>query len=345
MLTCPSARDPLAVVERLLAVQGQDPRGFRLAIRSRSIGLAATDVDRALSEDRSLVLTWANRGTLHLLRSEDYSWLHPLIAPMLVTGNAGRLTQVGVSADDTDKAVEVITRSIEADGPLTRAQLGERLEAAGLPTQGQTLIYLLRMASILGHTVRGPMIGREHAYVLVSEWLETQKPVDRERSLAELCRRYLRGHGPADDRDLAKWSGLPLRDVRSGLGSIARELIEHPDGLLALRSPKPEHSADRLPPPRLLGAFDPLLLGWRSREPVLGTHQQLVTMNGIFRAFVLVRGHAAGTWGLSGGVVRLKPFDTLDPTDQAALELDAVDVIRYLAASKVAGIRPGGVDL
>ena len=36
LLAGPPARDPVAVAERLLAVQGQDPRGARLAIRARS---------------------------------------------------------------------------------------------------------------------------------------------------------------------------------------------------------------------------------------------------------------------------------------------------------------------
>ena len=37
---------------RLYAVQAQDPRGFRLAVRSRSTGLCALDVDAALNERR-----------------------------------------------------------------------------------------------------------------------------------------------------------------------------------------------------------------------------------------------------------------------------------------------------
>ena len=43
------AADPVEAVGRLLAVQAQDPRGFRLAVRSRTDGLTAADVDRALT--------------------------------------------------------------------------------------------------------------------------------------------------------------------------------------------------------------------------------------------------------------------------------------------------------
>ena len=41
--------------------------------------------------------------------------------------------------------------------------------------------------------------------------------MDRDSALAELARRFLAGHAPADERDLAKWAGLPLRDARAGL--------------------------------------------------------------------------------------------------------------------------------
>src|SRR5262249_10463523 len=81
---------PVAVAERLLAVQAQDPRGARLAVRARTVGVTAADVERALTEERSLLVTWLNRGTLHLVRSEDYAWLHALTTPPLATGCARR---------------------------------------------------------------------------------------------------------------------------------------------------------------------------------------------------------------------------------------------------------------
>ena len=97
-------------------MQGQDPRGFRLAIRARTTGLNASDVDRALTEDRSLLVTWLNRGTLHLVRTEDYPWLHALTTPPLFTGSARRLAQEGVSPDAADRAVALVERSLAAGG-------------------------------------------------------------------------------------------------------------------------------------------------------------------------------------------------------------------------------------
>jgi Winged helix DNA-binding domain len=324
------ARDPLTVVERLLAVQGQDPRGARLAIRARSTGLSATDVDRALTEQRSLLITWLCRGTLHLVRSEDYPWLQSLTTPPLFTANARRLAQEGVSPRAAERGVATIERSLTDEGPLTRPQLAERIAAAGVPTAGQALVHLLILACLQGIAVRGPMIGREHAYALVRDWLGEPRAVDRDRALAELARRYLAGHGPADDRDLAKWAGLPLRNARAGLSAIASELDERADGLLELAG---RPTAAELPSPRLLGPYDPLLLGWRSRAPILGSHQEIVTVNGLFRPFALVHGRAVAIWRMQASDVQLKPFGRLARHDASALEVDARDLKRYLAIS------------
>jgi hypothetical protein len=328
LLAGPPVRDPVAVAERLLAVQGQDPRGVRLAIRARSSGLSAADVDRALTEDRSLVITWLNRSTLHLVRSEDYPWLQALTTPPHFTATARRLRQEGVSPAAAERGVAVVDGSLAAEGALTREQLGERIAAAGVRTAGQALIHILALACLRGLAVRGPMVGGRHAYALVRDWLGEPGPVDRDAALAELARRYLAGHGPADDRDLAKWAGLPLRDARAALSAIAPQLHRREDGLLDLADRPP--AAD-LPPPRLLGAFDPVLLGWTSREPLLGAHQGAITVNGIFRPFALVRGRAAATWAMPRGEVVLEPFGRLAREDAAALEADAADVVRFLA--------------
>jgi hypothetical protein len=329
LLSGPPASDPVDVAERLLAVQGQDPRGARLAVRARTAGLSAADVDRALTADRSLLITWLNRGTLHLVRSADYWWLHQLTTPPLLAGNARRLGQEGVSPDAADRGVRVVERSLERGGPLTRRQLGERISAAGVRTEGQALVHVLMLACLRGICVRGPMVGSEHAYVLVQDWLGgPPEPVDRDLALAMLARRYLAGHGPASDRDLAKWAGLPLRDARRGLTLIASGLGARDDGLAALAG-QPDRGA-QLPPPRLLGAYDPLLLGWESRQPILGSAQRIVTVNGLFRPFALVRGCAAATWTMPRGEVDISPFGQLATADAAALSAEASDVKRFL---------------
>jgi len=322
------ARTPIEVAERLLAIQAQDGRGARLAIRARSRGLTAADVDEALAE-RRLVVNWLNRGTLHMVRSEDHGWLHALSAPKLLTGNARRLAQLGVTPAAADRAVATIERALAEDGPLGRRQLGERIAAQRVPTEGQALIHLLMLACLRGIALRGPMVGREQAYVLAHDWLGANRPVEREAALAELAVRYIAGHAPAHERDLARWSGLPLRDARAGLQAIAARLHARRDGLL--EPARARRRANAPPAPRLLGAFEPLLLGWTSREAILHGNADRVVNGGLFRPFALVGGRAVATWAIRGGAVELEPFGSVNRDDAQALQAQADDVLRFLA--------------
>ena len=309
------ARDPVAVAERLLAIQAQDPRGARLAIRARTRGLTAADVDRAFTDDRSLVITWLNRGTLHLVRSEDYPWLHALTAPRQFTATMRRLEQERVRVSQAERGVEVIERALADNGPLVRNQLAEHVAAAGVRVKGQAFVHLLALASIRGIAVRGPIVGKHHAYVLVRDWLGETAAVEREAALAELGRRYLAGHAPADERDLAYWTGLSLRDARAALAAC-----------------RPRRIRARAAPPRLLGPYDPVLHGWASRAPLLGSHDAEIVSGGIFRPLALVDGKPVGTWRLPQGRVELVPFEPLSAAAASALAAEAADVERFLRA-------------
>ena len=313
-----------AVVERLLAVQAQELRGARLAVRSRSTGLSSAAVDAALA-DGSLVVDWLHRGTLHLVQARDHAWLHALTTPQLHVGNRRRLAQEGVSPEAAERGVVAVVRAL-AGGPVGRAGLREAVASAHCPVAGQALVHVLLLTSLRGHVVRGPVVGGEQAFVLREDWLGPAPRVDREAALTALAGRYLAGHGPADARDLARWTGVALGDARRGLASAGA--VERPDGLLDLpgrEAPPP------LPPPRLLGPFEPLLLGWTSRSDVTGAHTLLVTSNGVFRAFALVGGRAVATWSLARGAVTVVPLEPYADDVAAALAGDARQLLAWLS--------------
>lgn len=314
------------MAERLLAVQGQDPRGVRLAVRARTEGLTAADVDRCLT-DRSLLIAWLNRGTLHLVQAEDYPMLHAVTTPPLLNESVRRLGVEGISAAAAERALAALEKLL-ADGPLPGAELRAQLEVDGHPVTGPAFSHLCFRAGVLGLVVRGPMVAGQHAYVLAREWLGAGGgAVDRDAALAELARRYLVGHAPASDRDLARWAGVPLRDARAGLAAVAGEIEERDDGLVQLKGQAFE---GEIPPPRLLGAFDPVLLGWTSREEITGSHTELITVNGLFRPFAMVGGRAVATWRLIKGRVAIEPLARIAKKDRAALDADAADVERFV---------------
>jgi hypothetical protein len=289
-----------------------------------------SDVDDALTRRRTAVVSWLNRGTLHLVAADDYWWLHPLTTPQLRPGNERRLDQLGLTSREIDQGVEAIVGAV-APGPQTRTELRAVLDTAGVPTEGQALVHLLAAATVRGHVVRGPVRDDQPAFVEPEAWLgPAPAPLEESEALARLARRYLAGHGPATAADLAKWAGITLRRARAGLDTISGECVTGPDGLVDLADRRGPAVRGRMPPPRLLGAFDPVLHGWVDRSAVVGAHRGIVTTNGLFRPTALVAGRVVATWGLADGRLRLKPLEPVPPAARRALEADSQSVLRFL---------------
>jgi hypothetical protein len=296
-----------------------------LSLRARVPGLTIPDVYRAIG-DRSVVVTWVNRGTIHLMRPDDMPWLLALTGPTQQAGILRRFTEHGFGLDTADRAVAVMDRALGEEGPLKREELRERVKAAGFMAEGRALMHLLFYASYRGVTVRGPVVGRQHLFVRTEDWLGKQPKVDRDTALAELARRYLAGFGPATDADLAYWAGLPLRDARAGLQAIAADLTEHEGGLvdLARREPAPERM-----PPKLLPLWDDLLVGWKDKSAVVApAHVARVFAGGMIGPAATRAGRVVGKWSAARGKVAVEPFKG----SARGFAAEARDVERFLAS-------------
>jgi hypothetical protein len=172
--------------------------------------------------------------------------------------------------------------------------------------------------------------------VLVRDWLGKPSPRDRDPALAELARRYLRAFGPATAEDLARWSGLGLREARAGVATIAPELEEVRIGdahaaILkgaATRSP-------RIGVVRLLPAFDTYLLGHRDREFIVDPADwpRIGPGGGIIHPSVVVDGVAVATWRVRRDRAKLRvelnPFEKLDRPTRKAIKAEVADVGRF----------------
>jgi DNA glycosylase AlkZ-like len=136
----PSRASRCARPRRSRSGQGQDPRGARLAVRARTAGLSATDVDRALTEERSLLITWLNRGTLHLAR-RLLGWIsrEEVVGPhkLLVANN-------GIFRPFALVRGRAVARWGLAGGKLTIEHLGEvKKDAAALEKDAQRVLEFL----------------------------------------------------------------------------------------------------------------------------------------------------------------------------------------------------------
>jgi len=262
-----SAKDPAAIARAIGGAQAQDVYAGPLTFRSRSQRLTAEDIRRARAEERSLLRTWVMRMTIHMIPTEDAGWWLPLFEPGIEKWSRRRLSQLGVPAGKQDKALAVAARSLADEGPLTRSEVRDRIESAGVKLNSQTGMHIALTAVVAGVACLGPDRGKTVCLVRRQDWLGKQRRFNREKALAELARIYIRAFGPATDRDFAYWAGLPLRDVRAGLEAISAEIEEVKVGaetMLIRRGGRP-----RLPAAgqvRMLGNFDTYLLGWKHRR-------------------------------------------------------------------------------
>jgi hypothetical protein len=332
------------LVRDLGGIQAQDAQAARLALRVRSVGLVAADVEYARVQECSIVRTWGMRGTLHLLATEDSGWLLPLLGPVFIAGNRRRRVELGLDEDTCARGIQIIRDVLSSQGALTRDELVERIAAYGLRLAGQARPHLLARAAMEGVICFGPDRDGEPTYVLLSDWLEHK---DRTPALpevaahAELTRRYLGAYGPATPRDQAAWSGLPMSQTRAAWQHIADQLLEvevagSPAWML-------KTDVDRLyeqPPPaqvvRLLPSFDTYLLGYQNRDLVVPPqYAKLINAGGgMLHPTLLADGRALGTWRSKRQKdhleVQVEAFEPLPPEISAGVETEVSDLARFL---------------
>jgi hypothetical protein len=326
------------VARAVAGVQAQDQFAARLSFRSRSRRLKAADIDRARTEERSLLRTWVMRMTIHLIPADDAGWWLPLFEPGIEKWSRRRLDQLGMPAGQEEKALLVIAKALASEGPLTRPEVAARVVEAGVKLNAQTRLHIIGLAVVTGIACLGPDRGKVTCLVRRDDWLGKAPAFDREVALAELARRYLRAFGPASDRDFAYWAGLGLGEVRAGLGGIARELEEVRVGeevLLALRGKLP-----RLPRAgqlRMLGNFDTYLLGWKGRGfSVPAEHTAAVKEGGggWIRPVIVRDGAVIGGWRSSrkGGRLEVSfdpPASAHPPAVRKAIDAEIADIERF----------------
>jgi hypothetical protein len=339
----PAGRE--AVVEaarRAGGLQAQDIFAGTLGVRGRSTGTTFADVERARVEERTLLWTWAMRGTLHLMPTADVDWLLPLLGQVLVAAGARRRAELGLDEATYSQGSRVIREYLGEHGPATREELVAVLAAAGLETGYSFERHLLYRAALEGRICLGPDRGIKPTYVRLEDWIgRPLKPVPREAALARLAERYLAAYAPAAPPDMVAWSGLPATDVRAAWDAAAAGLVEvtvagRPawlprERLAELGQPEDGRRVQLLP------AFDTYLLGHKNRDLIVAPAYAAAINagGGMIHAVLLVDGQVAGTWQTNrkGRKVKITvdAFDELAPEVQDALDAEIADIERFLS--------------
>lgn len=323
-----SAASPADAVRGLLALQAQDLPGALWSVGLRS-GATQQQVVAA-HEAGGFVRSWPLRGALHLVAPDDLPWLLDLAGARAMTSAEGRHRRLGLEAADFARSERIALRLLDG-ATSTRAQLLAAFEAEGLSTAGQRGAHLLVRLAQTGVVV---LTARDR-WARLDGVVAAPRRLDRDAALRELALRYLAGHGPATDRDLAWWAGLTLADARAGIAA-ARDRLEELtlDGATYLHAPELEPARSAV---HLLPGFDEYLLGYADRSaPLAGAPLSRVApgSNGMFLATIVADGEVVGTWRREQSATRvavsLAPFRELTAAHTEGIARAAARYARFL---------------
>lgn len=207
------ARSMLAVASRLCGLQAQLMSSAELALWARVEGISRARIQQALWKQRTLVKTWAMRGTLHLLPADEMPLWHAAlkINPRYLRAAAWQ-KYFGISLEELDLLTKTIGRALEGR-VLTREELMQEVgELMGSASFGPKIIgesswgVVLKPAAFTGLLCFGPSVGQRVRFTHPETWVQRrQQALDPESVPAEVARRFLSAYGPATHQDFARW--------------------------------------------------------------------------------------------------------------------------------------------
>jgi hypothetical protein len=324
------------IVEWFGAMQAQDVNSALWSLGARLPGAKLDDVLAAL-EHREAVRTWPMRGTVHWVPPADAHWMLELMGSRALAGAEKRRQQIGLTAADADRAVELLGAALSGGRRLTRAECLAALADGGIEVGGQRGYHLLWYASQQAVSVIAPHVGKEQTFVLLDDWVPEPRRPSREEALGIIARRYFRGHGPTTRKDFAGWTGLTMTDCRTGI-AVAGDDLEtvDVDGAEMLMAPA---SAPAAPDDRWLAlpGFDEYLLGFKDRS-MMATPEQLAAVipggNGVFQSTLVRGGRVMATWkrtiGRKGVTVKVQPLAKFTSRDRDSAEAALQPFADYL---------------
>jgi hypothetical protein len=287
-----SAADPIAVVERLVGLQAQEPNDPYVGLWSRIAPFDPLVLSDAL-EARQVVRLGLMRTTLHLVTADDALRLAPIMDDVPRRTFRNTPFARALRGLDTDAVISE-ARGALAERPMTPSDLGKHLAVRWPERDPSALAYLARYhLPLVQVPPRGlwRRSGRTTNTVLET-WLGR---VTESSSVDAIVLRYLRAFGPATVADIRTWSWLtglgPVVDrlrpaLRAFRDEAGRELLDVEDGLLV--------DADVHAAVRFLPRYDNVFLSHADRARINGELSWGIDFGS--KAPILIDGAIGGAW-------------------------------------------------
>lgn len=353
--------DTLAAARAMTCLHATEPASVHLAAWARC-GATRDEVDAALYDDRSVVKQLAMRRTVFAFPREllAAAWGS---ASARVAGQQERrlgkeLEDAGVAADGAawvEEHLELTLRLLASDGPVTTAQIRERLPVldaritrgsgsyqADVAIASQVVVALAASGSICRGANDGGWKTSRPRWTVTNDWLGGRvEPLGEPEGYAALVAAWLRSFGPGTEADLVWWLGATKAAVRRALTEV--EAVEVSlDGAATGWVLPGDVDPVAAPGPwaALLPALDPTTMGWKQRGFHLGDlGDKVFDRNGNAGPTAWWDGRIVGVWCQRGdGEVLVVPARSLPAPARRALDVKAVELTAWLDGDVVRSI-------
>lgn len=345
----------LEAIEAVHGIQAQIQAHAYFAVAQRVQKSTSEEIDRALWDERSLIKTWAMRGTVHWLPRKEEPIFAAGLLQLRADMHASWWANQGLPPDELRRLLHTIV-DIIGEEPKTRQEVAALAEGRIDPRWQEWLKSswggLYSTASRHGLLVFGPPRGNNVLFAKRESWLGGIPEIDPDQAALEMIRRYLRAYGPATFQDLAHWLGITQNRVRPYWDQIEPERVPvTTDGVTrwvlagdldAVR----EMEGARLPV-RLLPAFDPLLLAHRDKTDILPAelYKRIYGAAAWVYPAVLIHGQIYGTWTYERKAkhieITVHPFRPIGKGARAAIERESAHLAKVIGRSAVVAYADG----
>jgi Winged helix DNA-binding domain len=340
----------LDVVADIAGLHAQVASSAELTLWARVDDLEPGAVDRALWEDRTLVKTWAMRGTLHALPAKELGvWIavQGELPPRF--SRASWLKAFGVTLEEVEAILAAVPQALDGE-PLTREELAVAVtRITGVEHLTDKLREgfgaLLKPSAFRGDLCFAPSDGQRVRFTRPDRWLGELDHVETGAGADAVTRRYLSAYGPATRETYARWLGTSSAALAGRLlkrlGDEVAEVDVEGTKTWSLAADV-EEIAEAEPEGvvRLLPAFDHYVVAApRDAEAILpaALRDRVYRAQGWLSPVLLVDGRIEGTWrhehSGSDLLVRVEPFAPVGPDVRAGAEDEARRLASFLGGT------------
>lgn len=312
------------------AIQAQDYAASKWALALRLKDAKEKQIEKAINNS-DIIRTHILRPTWHYVAASEIRWMMQLSGPRVQAFNGPMYRKHGLDADVFKHSRKALEKALQGNNHLTRTELATALNKAKIDTSDLRIVLLMMQAELDSVICSGVKRDKQFTYALLDERVPQSAVLTRDEALAKLALIYFNSRGPATLADFTWWSGLTVKDAKSGLESVKEKLSsESIDNTTYWLHRNKAHPMPKTPYVLLIPAFDEYTVAYKDRSTIMDKTLPAQTPFSVLGPQITIDGVLSGSWKRTltkeGAEVELKPLRKFSKAEQTVVDKE---IARY----------------